>query len=114
MPGFTMSDVLRRLRYMLGDKRTQGQTDFHLLRRFTATVDEAAFATLVERHGAMVLNVCRRVLGGERESVDCLGDHRTACRHRNARVVHAVPVEGYCRSGQRRQGRRQRARKAYR
>ena len=40
-------------------------TDDQLLRRFVggdATVSEAAFRVLVERHGPMVLGVCRRVL----------------------------------------------------
>jgi RNA polymerase sigma factor (sigma-70 family) len=39
-----------------------GSSDRHLLARFVATRDEAAFATLVRRHGPMVLSVCRRVL----------------------------------------------------
>jgi RNA polymerase sigma factor (sigma-70 family) len=37
-------------------------TDSQLLACFVATRDEAAFATLVHRHGPMVLGVCRRVL----------------------------------------------------
>lgn len=36
--------------------------DAELLRRFTATRDEAAFELLVWRHGTMVLGVCRRAL----------------------------------------------------
>jgi len=38
-------------------------TDADLLRRFATTREEAAFALLVQRHGPLVLSVCRRVLG---------------------------------------------------
>jgi RNA polymerase sigma factor (sigma-70 family) len=40
-----------------------GLTDAELLRRFRDDRDEAAFGTLVARHGPMVFGVCRRVLG---------------------------------------------------
>lgn len=39
-----------------------GLTDGRLLERFVERGDEAAFASLVARHGAMVLGVCRRWL----------------------------------------------------
>jgi RNA polymerase sigma-70 factor (ECF subfamily) len=38
-------------------------TDAALLGRFIAAGDERAFAALVDRHGPLVLHVCRRVLG---------------------------------------------------
>src|SRR5262249_37082220 len=38
-------------------------SDRQLLERFTLNRDESAFAALLERHGGMVLGVCRRVLG---------------------------------------------------
>jgi RNA polymerase sigma factor (sigma-70 family) len=40
----------------------EGATDAHLLERFVADRDEAAFEVLVRRHGPLVYNVCRRVL----------------------------------------------------
>src|SRR6516162_6709600 len=39
-----------------------GLSDGQLLARFVAARDEASFASLVRRHGPMVLGVCRRIL----------------------------------------------------
>src|SRR5262249_8803676 len=44
--------------------------DRELLERFVAGKDEAAFAVLVERHGPMILGVCRRVLGSAHDAED--------------------------------------------
>jgi RNA polymerase sigma factor (sigma-70 family) len=54
--------VLRHLRTLVDAETRAAETDGHLLARFTAHRDEAAFATLLRRHGPMVLAVCRRVL----------------------------------------------------
>src|SRR4051812_49942106 len=53
--------VVRHLRRMAGEEAGE-PTDRELLDRFVARRDEAAFAALVERHGATVFGVCRRVL----------------------------------------------------
>ena len=50
-----------------------GLTDGQLLERFADGHGEArelAFATLVERHGPLVLHICRGILGNEHEADD--------------------------------------------
>jgi RNA polymerase sigma factor (sigma-70 family) len=57
---------LRQARLPAGDGLTDGQ----LLARFVAGRDEAAFETLVHRHGPMVLGLCRRVLRDDHDAED--------------------------------------------
>src|SRR5262249_61829570 len=45
-------------------------TDGQLLDQFIAHRDEAAFATLVRRHGPLVLAVCERVLDNVQDTED--------------------------------------------
>jgi RNA polymerase sigma factor (sigma-70 family) len=45
-------------------------SDSRLLQSFTSTHDERAFAALVQRHGPMVLGVCRRVLNDWHDAED--------------------------------------------
>src|SRR5215213_9175441 len=45
-------------------------TDADLLGRFLADRTEAAFETIVDRHGPLVLRACRRVLGRTPEAED--------------------------------------------
>src|SRR5262245_14666686 len=44
--------------------------DAELLARFVNGHDEAAFAAIVERHGATVLGACRRMLGNTADADD--------------------------------------------
>ncbi len=46
------------------------ETDAALLGRFADRRDEAAFAVLVRRHGAMVFGVCRRLLATDQDAED--------------------------------------------
>ncbi len=47
-----------------------GLSDGELLERFVRQHEEAAFAELVQRHGPMVLSVCRRVLRHSQDADD--------------------------------------------
>jgi RNA polymerase sigma factor (sigma-70 family) len=57
-----MSEVIGRLRDILGSHGNSPIVDAELLRRFVQDKDHAAFEALVRRHGPMVLGVCHRVL----------------------------------------------------
>jgi RNA polymerase sigma factor (sigma-70 family) len=60
----------------IGETGSAGQnddidvSDADLLERFSRRRDEAAFATLVNRHGPMVQGVCRRILGDRHAAED--------------------------------------------
>jgi RNA polymerase sigma factor (sigma-70 family) len=62
--------VLRHVRTLVGVESAAGLPDRELLTRFIHSRDESAFAALVERHGPMVLAVCRRVLRHEQDAED--------------------------------------------
>ncbi len=65
MPGGLSRDVLRNLTTLCTAGVVGNLSDEQLLDRFIELSDEvaeAAFATLVQRHGAMVLGVCHRIL----------------------------------------------------
>jgi RNA polymerase sigma factor (sigma-70 family) len=61
--------LLRHIRGLVAPAGAE-ETDRDLLRRFAAVRDEAAFAALVRRHGRLVWNVCRQLLGHEQDAED--------------------------------------------
>jgi RNA polymerase sigma factor (sigma-70 family) len=65
-----LSSVLHNLRRLGGTLDDARLTDPQLLERFVHERDEAAFATLVRRHGRLVLSACRRVLSDEADIED--------------------------------------------
>ena len=64
MPSAHLETVLRYLRRLSYAEVSADLTDAELLTRFIESRQEAAFTQLLERHGPMVLSVCRRVLQG--------------------------------------------------
>jgi RNA polymerase sigma factor (sigma-70 family) len=58
--------ILRHLRSL----KVAERTDCELLRAFAFDRDESAFTALVQRHGPLVLGVCRRLLGQEQDAED--------------------------------------------
>ncbi|MFI5455525.1 MAG: sigma-70 family RNA polymerase sigma factor [Isosphaerales bacterium] len=73
MSGAASREVLRHLNTLFHCGAAGPLSDEELLERFVAgdrEAAEAAFAALVNRHGAMVLGVCRRVLGNRHAAED--------------------------------------------
>jgi RNA polymerase sigma factor (sigma-70 family) len=64
-----LNQLVRHIRRVVpGDDADR--TDAELLRRFVAERDEAAFTTLVQRYGPLVLGVCQRVLHHRQDAED--------------------------------------------
>jgi Sigma-70 region 2 len=64
------SPVLQLIRRVVEDPRVRELPDWDLLQRFHSQHDENAFHTLLRRHGPMVLDVCRGVLGDSPDAED--------------------------------------------
>ena len=57
-------------------------TEKRLLDRFIDDGDQDAFQVIIDRHGPMVLGVCRSVLRDSHDVEDALGDVHVACQNR--------------------------------
>jgi RNA polymerase sigma factor (sigma-70 family) len=71
MPPATLGEVLGFLRTTCAAGRDRDLPDGELLERFARQREEAAFSLLVQRHGPLVLGVCRRLLGDSHAAEDC-------------------------------------------
>src|ERR1700724_1481559 len=65
-----LGGVLQMLRRGAVRSEAAGLADSDLLERYLTRRDQAAFEALLQRHGAMVLGVCRRMLGNEADAHD--------------------------------------------
>jgi RNA polymerase sigma factor (sigma-70 family) len=70
MASRSLAGVLRHVPRLLGLRAGSPLTDADLLVRFAEDQDQAAFATLVQRHGPTVWGVCLRVLGNSHDAED--------------------------------------------
>jgi RNA polymerase sigma factor (sigma-70 family) len=70
MAGEPMSALLQHLRKVIETETTRQLSDGEALRRFAALGEDTAFATLMQRHGPLVMGVCRRFLRQEQDAED--------------------------------------------
>ena len=70
MADVSLGTVLRHVRMLAAAQGGEGRSDSELLEAFLSRQDQMAFAALVQRHGPMVLNVCRRVLRQRHDAED--------------------------------------------
>ncbi len=70
MPRRQLSSVLRHIQRIVGAPGDEALMDRQLLERFSAGRDEAAFATLMRRHGPLVMGACRRLLPQAQDAED--------------------------------------------
>src|SRR5262249_6286251 len=70
MGGDNLTCVLRHLRKLAVTPDERDLSDGELLDRFRSRREETAFALLVQRHGPMVLGLCRRLLHDADEADD--------------------------------------------
>src|SRR5262249_9773979 len=61
---------LEQLRTTLCASDEEAMPDSQLLHRFIALGDESAFATIIRRHGSMVMGVCRRLVPEPHDAED--------------------------------------------
>jgi RND family efflux transporter MFP subunit len=70
MSRHNLSAVIRCLQQLTRSAGTNGASDAELLERYIRCRDEAAFELLLWRHGALVFNVCRRMLPCQQDAED--------------------------------------------
>jgi RNA polymerase sigma factor (sigma-70 family) len=70
MTAVQLRQVVRQWRGVLATRETAGLTDADLCERYVCEGDEAAFETLVRKHGPMVLGTCRRILRNDQDAED--------------------------------------------
>ena len=91
MAATQLDTLMRRIKELAAGRAGGQRTDRQLLDDFASRRDNSAFAGLVERHGPMVLSVCRRVLRHEQDAEDAfqatflvLARHPESIRRREA------------------------------
>ncbi len=91
MPTNLPQAVLRYVRALVTGGPVDGHGDGALLEQFTRQRSDAAFAALLDRHGPMVLSVCRGVLRDEHLAEDVFQATFLVLGARPARFANGRP-----------------------
>jgi Sigma-70 region 2 len=70
MAGMHLGPALRHMHRLFGDGTLAELTDVTLLQQYACQRDELAFEALVQRHGPMVMAVCRGILADPNDADD--------------------------------------------
>jgi RNA polymerase sigma factor (sigma-70 family) len=90
-----LEPVLRHIRKLGGPQAAADPSDAELLRDFAVRREEGAFAALVQRHGPLVLSVCRRVLRHEQDAEDAFQATFLVLAHRAAAIRRAESLASW-------------------
>src|SRR5437879_4218616 len=89
------STLLRRVCQIGTEQAARELSDEQLLARFSAAQDAQAFEALVRRHGALVLGVCRRVLGDGPDAEDAFQATFLVLMRKAAGINHKERLAGW-------------------
>src|SRR5262245_24614403 len=89
----SLNKAIRRTLLKLG--HAPAPTDGELLTRFVASQEHAAFEELVQRHGPMVLRVCRRALHHAQDAEDAFQAVFIVLARKAAAVATMASVGGW-------------------
>ncbi|MCI0380423.1 MAG: sigma-70 family RNA polymerase sigma factor [Gemmataceae bacterium] len=90
MPVGEAHTLLRYIQTLVAPMNTA--PDVALLERFVSQRDEAAFATLIRRHGPMVLRLCGRILHNQHDAEDVLQATFLVLSHKAASVRRQASI----------------------
>jgi RNA polymerase sigma factor (sigma-70 family) len=98
MANTQLTSVVRHIRRLVTAPEMKDKSDGQLLHDFHAVHDERAFSALVDRHGAMVLRVCRHVLQHEQDAEDAFQATFLVLARKAASLWRSKVIAGWLRS----------------
>lgn len=84
MPNQPLEKLLQNIRRVIDRDQVKTLTDEELVERFSSGKEQVAFEALVQRHGPLVLGVCRRILGNAEDVEDAFQAIFVVLAHKSA------------------------------